>query len=394
MNRERDRENTDSTAGRADEEHGGETLRLGTTSPDKMERIRQILFGKEIQAFNRATEQLDERITRELSAHRDEHKRNLDSLEEYFRGEIAALIEKIQNERKERVEAEEEAEQKLDEAVALFERRMSEAEERAVAADAELREALETLIYDERTQRTDEDAELQERLTALAAESEQRSAGIELHLKNESEARAAKDTELQERLAAMAVSSEQRFAAQEESTSKAIADLRAESEESLSAEKTARIEGIKRIDGQLAEMSAQTETSIEELKARSAADDEDLKNQIIARITTEQNARAESMTAIATDLREAVDDFEHKLEELSERSSAGERSLRDQILNLAKSLSDEIEAKSVALQAALDKNVSTLRNEKLDRFDMAGLLGEISVRITKELEDVDISEEG
>ncbi|MEM7305169.1 MAG: hypothetical protein AAF682_00795 [Planctomycetota bacterium] len=66
---------------------------------DNLEKVRDLLFGKEAQKSAKRITQLEQKVTRELADVRKDLKRQMDSLEDYVRGEIETLLERISDEK-------------------------------------------------------------------------------------------------------------------------------------------------------------------------------------------------------------------------------------------------------------------------------------------------------
>ena len=350
---------TDQTdaAGRPDADPTADTGMPQNITPDKMERVRQILFGKEMKSFTKDLERLESRLTRELESQKDENSRNLSSLEEYFRGEVNALLGQIQAERKNRTEALDAAEQKAREAHAEIEKQLAQLGQETANARAELKTALESRIQEEQSERNAEIDRLEGRVEDV-------------------------NTTLTGSIAAV-----------DEKAVRTNETLHAEMTEELNAERAAREADVQNAQQDLNDSVAAIEQKLDTLKARVTAEDDTLRSQILDRITIEQKTRDEAVENLAESLKQVVAEFERKLSELTERGNASERTLRDQILSLSKTLGNEIESRTTALHTDLDRNVTELRGDKVDRVDLASLLGEISMRITKEFDELDLPDE-
>ena len=62
-----------------------------------------------------------------------------------------------------------------------------------------------------------------------------------------------------------------------------------------------------------------------------------------------------------------------------------QRELRQQILDLHQSMTDELQRRSDEILSRLAREVAELRNDKLDRAQLATLLTEVAMRLNNEL---------
>jgi hypothetical protein len=74
---------------------------------DKMEKIRALLFGSQMREYDRRLVELGERLRGESERLREEQATRLGKLDAYVRGELERLSERLQQERQERLKAEE-----------------------------------------------------------------------------------------------------------------------------------------------------------------------------------------------------------------------------------------------------------------------------------------------
>ena len=82
------------TAPQPDAEEGG-----------NVDKIRDILFGRQMVDYDGRFAKLEEKLTREASALRDEVRSRMDTLDGYVRQEIETLTRKIETEKRERIDA-------------------------------------------------------------------------------------------------------------------------------------------------------------------------------------------------------------------------------------------------------------------------------------------------
>ena len=102
------------------------------------------------------------------------------------------------------------------------------------------------------------------------------------------------------------------------------------------------------------------------------------------RLRAESKERGAGDEDLSRRLDEAGKTLRKEISGLDERSTAAQRDLRQQLLDQAKRLDDEIQRRSDDLAAALARAVEELRNEKADRKAVAGILHEVAMRLTDE----------
>jgi hypothetical protein len=102
------------------------------------------------------------------------------------------------------------------------------------------------------------------------------------------------------------------------------------------------------------------------------------------RLKSEQTERLDAEKDIIKDHKEDHKSVEKKLSQLDEHSNKERRDLRQQILELNKSLSNEIEAKNEELTQILDQAASELRADKVDRSALSNLFTEVALRLHNE----------
>lgn len=107
-----------------------------------LEKVRDILFGSQMQALDRRFQKLEERIVKETSLLRDETKKRLDDLDGYVKREVDSLVDRIRAEQNDRASADKDLGQQLRETSSTIEARISALDEQTSKADRELRQAL------------------------------------------------------------------------------------------------------------------------------------------------------------------------------------------------------------------------------------------------------------
>jgi hypothetical protein len=105
---------------------------------------------------------------------------------------------------------------------------------------------------------------------------------------------------------------------------------------------------------------------------------------LVARLKEEQTERGEAGRALARELAEAAAGLDRRIAQLSDHGASNERSLRQQMLEQSRQLSDEIEKGRQQLAAALESAFNELRSDKVDRAALASFLTEVAMRLTDE----------
>ena len=104
------------------------------------------------------------------------------------------------------------------------------------------------------------------------------------------------------------------------------------------------------------------------------------------RLKTEKSERSESLKELARESRDASKALEKKTSQIEELLSAAQGDLRSRILEQSKALGNQIQKSHEEMEAALEHEAETLRNEKTDRAQLADLLTEMALRLKDELE--------
>ena len=103
------------------------------------------------------------------------------------------------------------------------------------------------------------------------------------------------------------------------------------------------------------------------------------------RLRAEAKERGKDDEEMAARLDEADKGLRKELVQQGERTTAAQRELRQQLLDQAKRLDDDIQRRADELTAALVRAVEELRAEKADRKAVAGVLHEVAMRLTDDL---------
>ncbi len=103
-----------------------------------------------------------------------------------------------------------------------------------------------------------------------------------------------------------------------------------------------------------------------------------------ARLKTERDERSDSQNNQARELKEMGDSLSRRLRDLDDRESNVERSLRNDLLQQARDLTEEIRVKHDELASLLDRRAEELRDTKTDRAALATLFSEVALRLSDE----------
>ena len=104
------------------------------------------------------------------------------------------------------------------------------------------------------------------------------------------------------------------------------------------------------------------------------------------RLKAEKTERSENIKELTRETRDSTKSLEKKLSLLEEQLTSAQTDLRTRILDQSKSLSNQIQKMKDELEAALETEAETLRNDKTDRAQLADLFAELSLRLKDELE--------
>lgn len=105
-----------------------------------LEKIRDILFGAQVQDFEKRFARLEERLLKETSDARAETKKRFDGLEAFIKKEVESLSDRIKTEQGERTEAGKELSRELREAARALEKKLSQLDDVTAKSQRELRQ--------------------------------------------------------------------------------------------------------------------------------------------------------------------------------------------------------------------------------------------------------------
>ena len=105
-----------------------------------------------------------------------------------------------------------------------------------------------------------------------------------------------------------------------------------------------------------------------------------------ARFKTERDDRTDSTDRQSRELKELGESLGRRIRDLDDRGNNVERDLRNNLLEQARSLTEEIRARHEELATLLDKRVHELRDNKTDRAALASLFSELALRLSDQFQ--------
>jgi hypothetical protein len=105
---------------------------------------------------------------------------------------------------------------------------------------------------------------------------------------------------------------------------------------------------------------------------------------ITNRANAEQSERSSSIEKLGHDLGETAKNLESKIKGLDEQTAGETRAVRQQLLDQAKALSDEIGQKHEEMKAGLNREAEQIRGAMTGREALAEMLSEVALRLKNE----------
>lgn len=121
------------------DERAEQTLATQMPEAGNINKIRDILFGVQMRDYDRRFARLEERLVKEANDTKDETRRRLDAIEEYFRKEIESLSGRVVAEQNTRTDTVREILQSLKELSLSFDRKISGLTDATSKGDSDLR---------------------------------------------------------------------------------------------------------------------------------------------------------------------------------------------------------------------------------------------------------------
>lgn len=107
-----------------------------------IDKIRDILFGSQSRDFERRFAKMEERLSKEIADMRDETRKNLDALEQYLKGEIKSLTERLVSEQNSRADAVKGLADGIKDMSHDLEKKVTAINEQAAKSESDLRQQL------------------------------------------------------------------------------------------------------------------------------------------------------------------------------------------------------------------------------------------------------------
>lgn len=100
------------------------------------------------------------------------------------------------------------------------------------------------------------------------------------------------------------------------------------------------------------------------------------------RLKAERDERSDNVSNQARELKEVSDSLARRIRDLDDRETDAERKLRNDLLQQARSLTEEIRARHDEVSSLIEKRAGELRDGKTDRATLATLFNEIALRLS------------
>lgn len=102
------------------------------------------------------------------------------------------------------------------------------------------------------------------------------------------------------------------------------------------------------------------------------------------RLKGEKSERLDALKELSRELRDTAKAFEKKLSQMEDEFASGQGDLRTRILEQSKSLAADMQEKHRTINATLEGEVESLREDLTDRAALADLFAELAMRLKKE----------
>jgi hypothetical protein len=104
------------------------------------------------------------------------------------------------------------------------------------------------------------------------------------------------------------------------------------------------------------------------------------------RLKAERDERSEVASQQSRELKELNESLSRRIRDLDDRETNVERSLRSDLLQQARELTEEIRARHDEMASVLEKRVGELRDGKTDRAALATLFTEVALRLSDQFQ--------
>jgi hypothetical protein len=105
-----------------------------------------------------------------------------------------------------------------------------------------------------------------------------------------------------------------------------------------------------------------------------------------ARLKSERDERLDNVSQQSRELKDLGETLARRLRDLDDRETASERTLRNDLLEQARNLGEEIRARHEEMASIVDKRVHELRDGKTDRAALASLFNEVALRLSDQFQ--------
>lgn len=103
-----------------------------------------------------------------------------------------------------------------------------------------------------------------------------------------------------------------------------------------------------------------------------------------ARLKAERDERSDGLNNQTRELKDLGESLSRRIRDLDDRETEVERNLRNDLLQQARDLTEEIRAKHDELASLLERRTGELRDSKTDRAALATLFNEVALRLSDE----------
>jgi hypothetical protein len=144
-------------------------------------------------------------------------------------------------------------------------------------------------------------------------------------------------------------------------------------------QRLSRIE--ERLSQETTELKAEVRRRLDALDAFTRQEMSDLRESL----RIERGERTESAARLSQSLADSIKSLERRLTESDERMANGLREFRQATFERIKSVLDDLTERISKLEASQNRHLEELRDRSIDRFEFAGLLTELGLRVRGEL---------
>jgi phage host-nuclease inhibitor protein Gam len=104
------------------------------------------------------------------------------------------------------------------------------------------------------------------------------------------------------------------------------------------------------------------------------------------RLKGERDERTDSASQQSRELKDLSESLGRRIRDLDDRETNSERGMRNDLLQQARDLTEEIRARHEEIAAMLEKRVNELRDGKTDRAALATLFTEVALRLSDQFQ--------